>query len=102
MSVAYHRRRNESVMFASLRIAYDSLGVAVVAGQRALQTARREIRPQTIDIMQPRIGDLPEHELAVATTAAGTNQQVDGPRPGAPSGRSHAVAGRSFSGAHGW
>src|ERR1700722_5008144 len=77
--VAYHRRRNERVMFATLRNAYDLLILARVGRERALKTARGEVRPQTIYIMQVRVCDLPEHEFALAAAAASTNQQVDGP-----------------------
>src|ERR1700722_14835512 len=66
-------------MCASLRNAYDLLIVAGVAGERALKAARGKVRPQTIDIMQLCVSDFPEHEFALAATAASANQQVDGP-----------------------
>src|ERR1700733_7311618 len=66
-------------MVASLRNAYDLLIVAGVAGERALKAARGKVRPQTIDIMQLRVSDFPEHEFALAAAAASANQQVDGP-----------------------
>src|SRR5579859_2733613 len=75
MAVAYPQHLNESVMKGCLRNAYDLLVVGGTA-QGALQALRREIRPQTIHIVKPGVGDFPEHELALAAAAACAYQQI--------------------------
>jgi hypothetical protein len=44
--------------------------------QGAAKVVHREIGPRALAVVQPRVGDFPEHEIAAAPSMAGSDQEV--------------------------